>query len=60
VLEVLQSHHQACGFGRTAVIRAVQVSEGSIKHLPVNQIGQAAQLMAVIEHIIQSIAEQVG
>ncbi len=27
MLEVLQSHHQARGFGRTTVIRAVQVAK---------------------------------
>ena len=60
MLEVLQSHHQTRGFGRTAVIRAVQGAKRSVKHRPVNQISQTVQFMAVIEHVIQSVAKQVG
>ena len=60
MLKILQPHQQPGRLPRTAVVRAVQGTELLVKYRPIQQVGQTVQGMALVEHIVQAFAEQVG
>jgi hypothetical protein len=60
VFEVLQSDHLASRFGWTAIVWAIQFAKGDVEAVPVDQISELVELVPLIEHVVQTVAEQVG
>jgi hypothetical protein len=59
VLEIGQPHHQPRGFGRPAE-RAVEAAEFLIEAIPVEQTGQAKELVAMIQDLIETAAVEIA
>jgi hypothetical protein len=59
MLEIGQSDHQTRRLRRSSE-RAIEAAKLPIKLLPVNQTGQAKELMALIQDLIETAAVEVA
>jgi len=55
-----QRYHQSRGLGGAAIVRAVQLAKCRIEALPIDQIGESIQRVALIEQVVQAVAKQIG
>jgi hypothetical protein len=59
VLEIRQADHQARGFGGPAE-RTIEAAELLIETIPVDQTGQAKELVTMIEELIETAAVEIA